>query len=113
MECLAKAIYYEARGEGHKGMLAVAHVVINRTKSPKYPDDVCSVVYQKNQFSWTNNPPKIVHASLFDKSKDIAYRVLLGDTKDPTRGAVNFHANTVDPQWNKPPKVVIGNHIFY
>lgn len=113
IDCLTKAIYYEARGEGYRGMLAVAHVVVNRTKSPKYPDDVCSVVYQRNQFSWTKNPPKVVSNNLWDKAKEIATRVLSGDTKDPTKGSMHFHANSVDPQWGKPPRVVIGNHIFY
>ncbi len=113
LDCLTKAIYYEARGEGYKGMLAVAHVVVNRTKSPKYPDDICSVIYQRNQFSWTQKPPKIVSHHIFDQAREIAYRVLSGETKDPTKGAVSFHSTAVDPEWNKKPKIIIGNHIFY
>jgi len=52
VECLAKNIYFEARGENIKGQLAVGLVTINRMKDERWPDDVCGVVYQNKQFSW-------------------------------------------------------------
>ena len=60
VECLANNIYYEAGRESFEGKLAVAQVTINRTKSHKYPNTICGVVYQKDkingkvlcQFSW-------------------------------------------------------------
>lgn len=113
VDCMAKAIYYEARGEGQRGMVAVGHVIVNRTKSDKYPSDICDVVYQRNQFSWTRNPPKINNHGLMDKAYEIAMKVLRGDTKDPTKGALSFHSSSIDPGWEKRPKAVIGNHIFY
>lgn len=113
VDCMAKAIYYEARGEGQRGMVAVGHVIVNRTKSDKYPDDICSVIYQKHQFSWTKNPPKIVDQTLLSRAYEVAMKVLRGDTKDPTKGSLNFHATSVDPGWGKRPKAIIGNHIFY
>ena len=42
--CLAMALYYEARGEGPDGMLAVAEVVINRVQHPDFPGTVCDVI---------------------------------------------------------------------
>ena len=47
-QCLAEAMYYEARGEGRGGQMAVAEVVIRRTKTNGYPRSVCGVVYQGN-----------------------------------------------------------------
>jgi N-acetylmuramoyl-L-alanine amidase len=113
IECLAKVIYFEARGEGALGMLAVGHVVMNRIRHRDYPDDVCSVVYQKNQFSWTKTKHRIVSMTLYKKAESIAYDILTGDTKDPTRGATSFHASSVEPSWGKRIKTRIGNHIFY
>ena len=43
--CIAVAIYFEARGEPLAGRFAVAEVVINRMRDPRYPGDACSVVY--------------------------------------------------------------------
>ena len=44
--CLATAVYFEARGESLEGQLAVARVVMNRAASGRYPPDWCSVVKQ-------------------------------------------------------------------
>lgn len=113
VECLAKNIYFEARGEPRKGQLAVAHVTVNRTKSDHYPNDVCSVVYQKKQFSWTVDRPKIRNYELYAEFKDMAYSVLQGETKDPTNGALFFHNTSADPGWGKRIRAKIGQHIFY
>lgn len=113
VECLAKNIYFEARGEPRKGQLAVAHVTLNRTKSDHYPNDVCSVVYQKKQFSWTADKPKVRNWEVYANLKQVAYSVLQGETSDPTRGALNFHNASVNPGWKKKVRVKIGGHIFY
>jgi spore germination cell wall hydrolase CwlJ-like protein len=55
--CLTANLYFEARGEGVKGLKAVADVTLNRVKSKKYPSSVCKVVFQKSQFSWVNEVP--------------------------------------------------------
>ena len=60
LDCLAKNIYHEAKGEPFEGKVAVAQVTINRAASGQFPSDICKVVYQKNvvydkvlcQFSW-------------------------------------------------------------
>lgn len=113
VDCLAKNMYFEAKGESRRGQLAVAHVTINRTHSSAYPSKICDVVYQKNQFSWTNTKARIRDFTHYEQIRRLAYDVIQGKTKDPTRGALSFHNNQVNPRWNKPPKVRIGNHIFY
>ena len=55
--CLAKNVYFEAASEPFDGKVAVAMVTMNRVKHNDFPNDVCSVVYERNkrtcQFSWT------------------------------------------------------------
>src|SRR5579863_6755197 len=46
LDCLAAAVYYEARGESADGRAAVAQVVLNRTRRPGFPRSICGVVYQ-------------------------------------------------------------------
>jgi hypothetical protein len=52
---MACNIYFEARNESYEGMLAVVAVTMNRVASPKYPDTVAEVVWQRRQFSWTHD----------------------------------------------------------
>jgi N-acetylmuramoyl-L-alanine amidase len=47
---MVQNVYHEARGEDALGQAAVAHVTLNRVRSPAYPDSVCSVVWQKDSF---------------------------------------------------------------
>lgn len=52
MHCLAKNIYFEARGESLTGMIAVANVTMNRVDSSHYPNTICGVVYQARHSTW-------------------------------------------------------------
>src|SRR3954447_23445226 len=53
--CLATAVYFEARGESAEGQLAVARVVMNRAASGQYPTTWCGVVKQPAQFSFVRH----------------------------------------------------------
>lgn len=52
LDCLAKNIYHEARGESLQGKMAVANVTLNRVHSDKFPDTVCKVVHQAVYSTW-------------------------------------------------------------
>lgn len=52
LHCLASAVYREANAEPEAGQLAVAQVVMNRVRSPHYPNSVCGVIAQRGQFPW-------------------------------------------------------------
>lgn len=56
INCLAEAIYHEARGEPILGQVAVGMVVLNRTQTREFSGTICDVVYAKNQFTWTATP---------------------------------------------------------
>ena len=118
-KCLALNIYFESRGESKLGQTAVAWVTLNRTHSTDYPKTICDVVWEKDQFSWTNDGKS-------DKPKDkvawieamnIAESVMLNYNKyeDPTDGSIMFHSTKVDPKWNQDYSRTsrIDNHIFY
>lgn len=122
--CLARAIYFEARSESDVGQLAVAKVVLNRVKDPAYPKSICQVVYQGSdrpnacQFSFAcdgvSDEPKQVEA--WAKSKQMAARALAGDQSIQILGAATYyHADYVTPKWSSSFKrlIKIGRHIFY
>jgi len=110
LECLATAVYHEARGEPTDGKIAVAQVVVNRTKLNFYPKSVCGVVFQRNQFTG-------LHAVKYNKdAMRIAKQVLRG-ASDIMAEATHFHTVNVMPKWASSPTMVylgqIGDHLFY
>jgi len=124
--CLATAIYFEARGESEKGQLAVAEVIVARTKTPGRPSTICGVVYEGAhrrtgcQFSFTCDRASDVAPmnEAWSRARRIAGDVLSGaiDTLNSVvRGATFYHANYVRPRWASQMVRVaqIGTHIFY
>ena len=122
LECLAKTIYFEARGESEKGQRAVAAVVLNRVKSPQFPNTICEVVHQGGtdgrdcQFSWwcdgRGDEPKDVNAWI--RAATIAREMIHG-APDPTNGALYFHTTSVSPAWRTQLRrlATIGAHVYY
>src|SRR5262245_54546256 len=122
LDCLAKTIYFEARGESEKGQRAVAAVVLNRVRSSRFPDTICDVVHQGGtasrdcQFSWwcdgLSDKPKDRKA--WERAVAIARDVING-APDPTKGALYFHETHVSPSWRTQLRRVatIGSHIYY
>jgi spore germination cell wall hydrolase CwlJ-like protein len=116
IDCLARNIYHEARGESIEGQLAVAQVTVNRVRSGKFQPTVCGVVHAHRQFSWTlDKRKKIKDSKAWQASKVIARAVLTQNIRLPNFEALYFHTHQVKPRWNRNKQVVavIGNHIFY
>lgn len=122
--CLAEAVYFEARSESEEGRAAVAQVVLNRVKSPLYPNSVCGVVYQNSnrhlacQFTFTceGKSLRITEPGPWRDAVRIAREVYEGTTYLTEVGAsTHYHANYVRPYWAKKLKKMdtIGQHIFY
>lgn len=112
VRCMELNIHHEARGESLAGKKAVALVTINRFKSKKFPNDICSVVFQKYQFSWTATVNKNTKLKVDPKITEIAIDALSNKYKDLTRGALYFHNMTVE-SFKRKEVARIGNHIFY
>lgn len=124
LHCLALNIYHEARGEPLTGQRAVGHVVMNRVSSGQFPDTICGVVQQgianklyRCQFTWWcdefSDMPR--DSGAWINSIALAYQVYVGHSKDPTGGALWYHADYVSPWWGRVLKAnrKIGIHIFY
>lgn len=116
LECLAGAIYFESKGEPLTGQLAVAEVIINRTKSGRYPTTMCGVVKQRGQFSFVRAgrlPPIPKQSAHWRKAVAIAH-IALNDLADsPAQNALSFHATYVSPRWRMKRVATVGNHVFY
>ena len=115
LRCLAGAVYFESRGESLPGQLAVAHVVINRAQSGRFPKSLCGVVHQKSQFSFVRGGkmPAIRNAAQWNNAVAIAQIARDGSWKNHAPGALFFHARYVSPGWRKTRIAQIDNHIFY
>lgn len=114
--CLAGAVYFEAKGESLEGQLAVARVVMVRTKSGRFPTSLCGVVHQKSQFSFIRGGkmPSINTGSLHWRNAVAVTQIALNDSwKSPVEGALFFHARHVSPGWRLKRLGSIDNHIFY
>jgi spore germination cell wall hydrolase CwlJ-like protein len=128
--CLAENIYFEAGHEPTLGKYAVAFVTQNRVNSGKFADSICGVVKQKIgstcQFSWwCEDKSKFISTNnLLTNSMNPVYNEALrlaihfytnhDNLKDPTNGALFYHADYVNPNWSFAKKeITIGRHIFY
>lgn len=122
LNCLAKTIYFEARGESEKGQRAVAAVVLNRVKSRSFPNTICEVVHQGGtasrdcQFSWwcdrRSDQPKDLKA--WQRATAIAREMMAG-APDPTNGALYYHHTDISPSWRMQLRrlATIGAHVYY
>lgn len=116
LECLASAIYFEARGEPLMGQLAVGSVVVNRATSGRFPTSYCGVVYQPSQFSFVRGGriPAINRDSVAWKhAKALATIADEGLWASPARDALFFHATHVRPGWKLQKVAQVSTHVFY
>jgi spore germination cell wall hydrolase CwlJ-like protein len=109
-QCLAEAIYHEARAEPLHGQLAVAQVLLNRTKLLAYPNTVCGVVYQNNQFSWATKHRKHKLPTYYTT---LANNVMHHGVAIEHFKATHFHNLAVKPLWRLKRTQRINNHQFY
>ena len=116
LNCLAGAIYFEAKSETLDGQLAVGRVVVERSKSGRFPASYCGVVYQPSQFSFVRGhamPP--INKGSRDRAEAVKIAQIAdkGAWKSPAEGAMYFHAARVSPRWGKVRLARVDNHIFY
>jgi spore germination cell wall hydrolase CwlJ-like protein len=116
LDCLARNVYYEARGESLAGQYAVAEVTMNRRHSPFYPKTVCEVVYQREAFSWTGRDELDEPGGpAWGRARRVAEDVYYQRRPPALHGVTHFHATYVQPDWSKERRRVarIGRHVFY
>lgn len=121
-ECIALAMYWEARGEGRVGMTAVGWTILNRVASPQFPSTACAVIYEGGetppcQFSWycDGRSDRPQAWSSWQRAMRMAERLLTRPPDDPTNGALYFHSTGIDGTWHR--RLVrtarVGGHVFY
>jgi len=116
LECMAGAVYFEAKGEPLTGQLAVAQVILNRSESGRFPKSICSVVTQHGQFSFIRGGriPAINRSSSAYRRALAVARVAMDGLWDSQAGnALYFHATHVSPGWRMARVAAIGRHVFY
>lgn len=122
--CLANGIYFEARGESVRGQAAVAQVILNRVRNPAYPNSICGVVYQNDnwlnrcQFSFAcdGRKKRIDSPANYKTAQEVAMAVTAGKIFIPEVGSsTHYYANYVHPGWARTMQKMtkIGLHIFY
>lgn len=131
LELMTLCIYGEARNQGLDGMLAVASVILNRSKKPSWwGQDIKSVILKPWQFSCLNeNDPnrKILENIAVDFQDSlkrlnilrhcywVAKGLLEGYLSSNVGGATHYHTRAVKPDWKEKLQKItqIGDHIFY
>ena len=124
LNCLTSAIYYEAGNEPQEGQRAVAQVVLNRVRSPLWPNSVCGVVYQGSErtdlrcqftFSCDGSMARASDRQSWARARRIAQEALSGKAYAPVGLATFYHTLAVRPSWapSLNPVAIVGAHIFY
>lgn len=130
LDCMQRNIYFEAGDQDMAGKEAVAQVVFKRiavTNTKTFPKDVCGVVYQRKQFSWTwlRSHTPTLHNSLertaWEESQEAALKALRGQVELTTGDATHYYSKKAmknPPYWvtanNRFQYITtIGDHVFY
>jgi spore germination cell wall hydrolase CwlJ-like protein len=128
-DCLAQAIYHEARGESATGQLAVANVIVNRARSGKFPSTLCGVIYQnankgyhRCQFTFAcdgrSDAPgeRRAWTHSAELAREVYAEFALGEDVGAIPGsALYYHTTSVRPSWASTYNAVakVGAHVFY
>ena len=113
IDCMARAMYFESNRSSRDGMIAVGSIVMNRVQSDSFPNSVCSVVSQRNQFA-----PGVMTKAISGQAKALAEAsasaVLVGERHPNVAGARFFHAAWYDANFNNIHYVLTaGGNAFY
>jgi spore germination cell wall hydrolase CwlJ-like protein len=111
LECMERAMFFESHRSSRDGMIAVGSVVMNRVESGQYPDSVCGVVAQKNQFA-----PGIMKRKMkpMPDVREAAVSVMRGERHPLIGDAMFFHtAGHRFPYDNMHYVLVTGGNAFY
>lgn len=128
-ECLAQAIYHEARGESASGQIAVANIIVNRARSARFPSSLCGVVYQNADkgyhrcqftFACDGRSDTPTERQAWARSVALAEKVYAEYATGARIGAIPdsalyYHTTAVRPSWAYTYQQVaeVGAHIFY
>ncbi|RAP76201.1 spore cortex-lytic enzyme [Paenibacillus montanisoli] len=111
LKLMANAVYGESRGEPYIGQVAVAAVILNRVKSPSFPNTVSGVIFQPGAFTAVADGQ--IWLTPNANAKKAVQDAING--MDPTGGCI-YYFNPVTATskwiWSRPQVKTIGKHIF-
>lgn len=115
-DCVAAAIYWEARGRSSVAQIAVAHVIRNRVRSEIWPSTPCAVVFQRDrrrcQFDFACRRGRITDMAAWQEARRLA--TLANQVPDVTGGATYFHASYIQPGWRHLRRTArLDGNVFY
>lgn len=120
IDCLAKAMYFEARGGKDHELVNIGHVILNRVDSNKFPNSVCSVIADKKhsiQFPWYYKGKSIKYLKTFKEIKilaNILYNSHVNNERiDTTKGSLFFHSKRIDLRWKHYKRVSVLDNLHY
>lgn len=110
LDLLSRLIRAEAENQPFEAKVGVGAVVVNRVKSDKFPNDISSVIYQKNQFTPTMNG--MINKPATEETIKAAKEALKG--VDPTNGALFFFDTSAKSSWlwSKPQALKVDKMVF-
>lgn len=121
IECLSANLYHESRSESNLANIKIISVVLNRVNSGNYPNDICEVVFQRKQFSWTSDKlsDKILDKKQYIRLYRLSEQAIIN--KDfilsISDGVNHYHTVTSSPYWSTSGRMVykgtVDNHRFY
>jgi spore germination cell wall hydrolase CwlJ-like protein len=112
LTCLARVVLYEAGAESRAGQLAVAQVVMNRTRSGRFPRTICGVINQRGQFSSIRSF-RAPTGARWNRALGVAREARAGGRAPGIGNALFFHAAHVRPFAGRTRVARLGGHIFY
>ncbi|MFF2482588.1 spore cortex-lytic enzyme [Paenibacillus sp. NPDC058071] len=111
LQIMANAVYGEARGEPYEGQVAVAAVILNRLKSPSFPNSISGVIFQPGAFTAVADGQ--IYLTPNEKAAQAVQDAING--WDPSGGCL-YYFNPVTATskwiWTRPQVKTIGKHIF-
>lgn len=119
LTCLSVNNFHEARSESDIANIMIMGVVLNRMHDKRYPNNICDVIFDEKQFSWTHDTrsDKIIDTGQYKRLYKLAEYVMMNQdfVQQMAEGANHYHSKTVDPNWNKVYDYIttIDNHHFY
>ena len=121
IECLAVNAYHESRSQSDIANMFVIGSVLNRVKDKRYPNDICEVVFQKSQYSWTSDglSDKILNSKQYKRLYKLVEKFILNREVmiSLSQGVDHYHTTSIKPYWIDSAKMeyvtTVDDHMFY
>lgn len=113
LDCMTRAMFFESHRSSRDGLIAVGSVVMNRVESSDFPNTVCGVVGQRNQFA-PGVLTREMNSRAMPEVTEAAVAVLLGERHPRIQNAQFFHAASYHANYNNIHYVLTaGGNAFY